>query len=96
MRFVDEPTVVDARFEADGQVRPRRFTWDRRWLNVTDVGRQWVDLEGRHVLVMAHAARQQGDDAGPVTTGRYTFELLLERENLVWRVVRLFDDVITA
>jgi hypothetical protein len=95
MRFVDEPTVVDARFEVDGQVRPRRFTWDQRWMSVTDIGRQWVDLEGRHVLVMAHAARQQGD-AELLTTGRHTFELLLERQNLVWRVVRLFDDVITA
>jgi hypothetical protein len=95
MRFVDEPTVVDARFEADGQVRPRRFTWDRRWLNVTDVGRQWVDLDGRHVLVMAQASHRQGGTE-PMTTSRKTFELLLERESLTWRIVRVFNDVVAA
>jgi hypothetical protein len=41
---------------------------------VTDVGRQWVDEEGRHVLVMV--------------AGRYTFELVLAQDNLSWRVVR--------
>jgi hypothetical protein len=95
MRLVDEPTVVDTRFEADGQVRPRRFTWDQNWLNVTDVGRQWVDLDGRHVLVMAQVSHRQGS-AKWMSTSRQTFELLLERESLTWRIVRMFDDVVAA
>jgi hypothetical protein len=83
MRLVDEPTEVDARFEADGQVRPRRF------------GRQWVDLDGRHVLVMAQVSHRQGS-AKWMSTSRQTFELLLERESLTWRIVRMFDDVVAA
>ncbi len=79
MRFVSEPTAVEARFEADGALRPRRFTWRGAWLPVSDVGRQWVEADGRHVLVQV--------------AGRRTFELLLERESLAWRVARAPDDV---
>jgi len=82
LRFVDEPTAVEARFESDGAVRPRRFTWGQSWLDVSDVGRQWVDQDGRHVLVM--------------TAGLHAFELLLERESLTWRVVRAPDGIVAA
>ena len=82
MRVVDEPTAVEARFETDGAVRPRRFIWTQTWLDVSDVGRQWMDVDGRHMLVM--------------TGGRHTFELLLERESLTWRVVRAPTEVVTA
>jgi hypothetical protein len=74
VKFVDEPTAVDTRVEPDGAARPLRFTWKQVWLDVSDVGRQWIDESGRHVLVMV--------------AGRQTFELLLDRENLAWRVVR--------
>ena len=77
MRFIDEPAAVEARFESDGVVRPRRFTWGQSWIDVSDVGRQWVDDDGRHVLVMSG--------------GLHAFELLLERESLTWRVVRAPD-----
>jgi hypothetical protein len=66
--------MVEVRFETDGTVHPRRFTWNRTWLQVSDVGRQWEDESGRHVLVMAE--------------GHYTFELLLQRDELIWHVVR--------
>jgi len=82
LRFVDEPTAVEAHFESDGAVRIRRFTWGQTWLDVSDVGRQWIDADGRHVLVM--------------TGGRHTFELLLERESLSWRVVRAPDRIMVA
>jgi hypothetical protein len=75
MKFVNEPTAIEAHFDASGAVRPRRFTWEKTWLDVSDVGRQWIDAAGRHVLVMV--------------AGRRTFELLLERESLSWRVVRV-------
>lgn len=74
MKFTDEPTSLEVRFEDDGTVRPRRFIWNQGWLQVSDVGRQWEDESGRHVLVM--------------TGGRDTYELLLQRETLAWRVVR--------
>jgi hypothetical protein len=63
--------------EMDGTVHPRRFLWQEGWLDVSDVGRQWVDESGRHVLVMV--------------AGRLVFELLLERENLTWHVVQTPD-----
>ena len=79
MRFVNEPTAVEARFESDGAVRPRRFTWRQSWLDVSDVGRQWRDADGHHVLVMV--------------AGQQTFELLLERESLSWRIVRASENM---
>ncbi len=79
MRFANEPTSVETRFETDGTVRPRRFTQGKTWLDVSDVGRQWTDADGHHVLVMV--------------AGRQTFELLLERESLSWRIVRAPGDV---
>lgn len=82
MKFVNAPTAVEAHFEVDGAVRPRRFMWGQRWLGVSDVGRQWLDVDGRHVLVMVAERR--------------TFELLLEQENLAWRVIRAPDDAIAA
>ena len=82
MRFIDEPTAVDASFEADGAVHPRRFARDQGWLDVSDVGRQWLDNDGRHVLVMVD--------------GRQTFELLLRRASLTWRIVRGPDEVAVA
>jgi hypothetical protein len=79
MRFVVAPTAVEARFDSKGQARPRRFTWNGAWVDITDVGRQWVNSDGRHVLVMVG--------------GRHTFELLLERESLAWRVVRAPEEL---
>jgi hypothetical protein len=82
VRFVDEPTAVETRFDDDGTVHPRRFTWDQRWLDVSDVGRQWTDEAGRHVLVMVG--------------GRQTYELVLRYDSLTWWVVRAPEDVATA
>lgn len=82
MRFIDEPTAVDAGFEVDGAVRPRRFTWDRRWRKVSDVGRQWMDKDGLHVLVMVD--------------GQQTFELMLRRASLTWWIIRAPDDMAVA
>lgn len=73
----EEGTVVDVRFEEDGSVRPRRFKWDQTWMDVLDVGRQWVDTQGRHVLVMV--------------PGQLVFELLMVRETLTWHVARAPD-----
>jgi hypothetical protein len=82
VRFTDEPVAVDVSFDAEGAVRPRRFIWNQAWRDVSDIGRQWEDEAGRHVLVMVG--------------GRQTFEMLLERKSLIWRVVRAPDDVVGA
>lgn len=46
-----EPIGVECHFSADGRVHVRRIERDGRWLPVGQ-GRQWVDNQGRHVLVM--------------------------------------------
>ena len=42
---------VDCRFKADGSVRVRRIKIEGSWVSVGQ-GRQWVDGNGRHVLIM--------------------------------------------
>jgi len=74
MKFARQPTAVEVRFDQKGSVHPRRFTWEGHWLDVSDVGRQWEDEGGRHVLVMV--------------AGRRTFELFLQRDSLCWQIVR--------
>jgi hypothetical protein len=42
---------VDCRFGEDGLVQVRKVMWNGRWLSVGQ-GRQWLDENGRHVLIM--------------------------------------------
>jgi hypothetical protein len=81
VRFVDEPTEVDARLNADGLPLPRTFTWRGRRLAITDLGRRWEEeCEGgleRHFLVMIAS----GD----------RFELVYHASNRSWRVVRAWE-----
>lgn len=42
---------VDCTFETDGSIRVRRVEIEGSWLSV-EQGRQWVDENGRHVLIM--------------------------------------------
>lgn len=73
MKRVDLPTSVQASFDECGRPRVRSFTWSGKRLPVTSVGRTWLDDAGRHLLVMV--------------AGERTFELLLRRSDLTWRVV---------
>lgn len=81
MKFVDEPTEVDARFDVDGVPVPRAFTWQGQRLAVTSLGRRWEE-EGddgpvRHFLVMVAS----GD----------RFELVQHASTGHWRVVRAWE-----
>lgn len=81
MRFVDEPTEVEARIDTDGVPVPHAFTWRGRRLAVTDLGRRW-EKEGddglvRHLLVMV--------------TGGDRFELVQHVGSGRWRVVRAWE-----
>ena len=53
----DTVSSVDADILPDGRVTPRGFTWQGQRRLVTDIGRQWVEGERRHVLV----STQSGD-----------------------------------
>jgi hypothetical protein len=62
---------VDCTFTLDGQVRVRRVEIDGRWHPVGQ-GRQWLDNDGRHVLIMLPEQR--------------VVEIVLNAENMVWEL----------
>ncbi len=47
-----EPIEVTARFDAQGQITPLRFTWKGRSYLVESTGRRWTDPAGQHLLIM--------------------------------------------
>ncbi len=63
---------VDCVFSADGSVRLRRVQLDGKWQTVGQ-GRQWLDQDGRHVLIML--ARND------------VLEIVLKFDTLVWELV---------
>ena len=71
-------TMVEARFDEEGSLTPLAFHWRGRRMPVAACGRTWVTGCGEarewHYLVM--------------TAGEETFELVLERYTLQWRVLR--------
>lgn len=60
---------VDCQFQADGRVTVQRIHLDNQWRTV-EQGRQWVDHEGRHILVML--------------PGQPVQELVLGKEMMTW------------
>jgi hypothetical protein len=62
---------VECTFAADGQVQVRRIKLEERWVAV-ESGRQWLDENGRHVLIML-----------PNNAVR---ELILRMDTLVWEL----------
>jgi hypothetical protein len=81
VRFVDEPTKVEARFDEKGVPTPRAFTWQGRQLLITDLGRRWEEKgdDGlvRHFLVMV--------------AGGDRFELIQRASTGRWRIVRAWE-----
>ena len=67
------PVEVDCRFDEDDRVHVRRVRLGRPWQAV-EQGRQWVDDDGRHVLVLL---------AGGVR------ELVLRADTLTWELREL-------
>lgn len=83
-QLLNEPTQVEARFDVDGGVTVRSFTWkDRRW-PVVSQGRQWPDAKDgrRHVLVM--------------TTRERVYELAYDMATAQWSVVMASEDRLMA
>jgi hypothetical protein len=62
---------VDCVFKRDGRCQIKRIEVDGRW-RVVEQGRQWVDRQGRHVLVRL--------------PGRPVQELVLKRDTLTWEM----------
>ena len=70
--FLDDPIRVTCSIDEQGNTNLQNLTWDGTQYTILAIGRQWDDDDGRHV--MAEAA----------DTTR--FELLLPREDLIWRI----------
>ncbi|MBC8446785.1 MAG: hypothetical protein H8D78_03455 [Chloroflexi bacterium] len=78
-QFVDEPIMVQARFDAQGRTQPVAFVWRNRTRYVTDVGREWVDETNGDAPRRCFLVRAANGD---------TFELRLELKTLRWRLHR--------
>jgi hypothetical protein len=72
--IVNEATSVDAQFDVDGGITPRRFAWHGSMVSVEGVGRGWKEGDERCFMVMAVGGRP--------------FELRLDERTLCWRVAR--------
>ena len=73
MTGLGETTAVEAHFDAVGKITPRRFTWHNSTLVVEGVGRRWREGNQRCFAVLAAGGRP--------------FELRLDEETLLWRVI---------
>lgn len=62
---------VDCSFAGNGTVRVQRVQVDGVWLGV-EQGRQWLDINGRHVLVML--------------PGQQAREIVLRPDTLTWEM----------
>jgi len=69
---------VEATFAKDGRCRIRRIQIDDNWVSV-EQGRQWVDRQGRHVLVRR--------------LGQSVQEILLSSETMTWQLVNGRSDI---
>lgn len=69
-----EPIAVEAYFDLDGQITPRRFEWQGQLIPVEGVGRRWTEGGERRFNVMALG-------------GRF-FQIRLDEETLRWSLAR--------
>ncbi|MBK8902737.1 MAG: hypothetical protein IPM53_16225 [Anaerolineaceae bacterium] len=76
-----ESVGVECRFNQDGSVQVKKVQVNGRWQPVGQ-GRQWVDGNGRHVLIML-----PGDEVR---------ELVLQPDTLRWGLVAVSGGGVTA
>ncbi|MCA9966241.1 MAG: hypothetical protein KC423_18455 [Anaerolineales bacterium] len=62
---------VDCSFSANGTVRVQRVQIGAAW-QVVEQGRQWLDMNGRHVLIML--------------PGQQAREIILRPDTLTWEM----------
>jgi hypothetical protein len=80
--FFDEPVSVVSVMDEAGNLNLQKVTWQAKKYPITAVGRQWDEGDGRHVLVEAADGTR--------------FELQLGREDLIWRVKRVWRASLAA
>jgi hypothetical protein len=74
--FFDDPIGITGSFDEEGQANLQYLNWRGTPYTIVAVGRQWDDDDGRHVMAEATDATR--------------FELLLRRDDLLWRVVKVW------
>jgi hypothetical protein len=77
--IVDEPIMVQARFDVEGQPHPVAFVWRNRTRYIAERGRQWLEPAGSDARFHCFLVRAASGD---------TFELRLDLRTLVWRLHR--------
>jgi hypothetical protein len=80
--FFDEPVSVVSAMDEGGNLNLQKVTWQTKKYPITAVGRQWDEGDGRHVLVEAADGTR--------------FELQLGREDLIWRLKRVWRNLMGA
>jgi hypothetical protein len=75
---VNDPIVVEARFEAEGTLRPVAFEWKGKRFIIVNQGRQWEKNGIQHFLVM--------------TTDDHVFELAYLQGENQWKLLRCPED----
>ena len=90
MKFVDIPTAVEARFDEEGRVTPIAFSWQRRDVRISDVGRRWTESRGPHPVLRPGRTCQIRHYL-VMTPGQDTFELCLDTDTLRWKITRVWE-----
>lgn len=80
--FFDDPIRVTCSIDEQGQTNIQTLFWRGKLYTILAVGRQWDEADGRHVMAE--------------TADSTRFELLLPRQDLIWRVKRAWQPQILA
>jgi hypothetical protein len=76
MEYLDEAVLVTTRNGPENEFIPQRLVWRKQNFVVVGVGRQWDEPDGRHILIE--------------TANGPRFELQLRRDDLAWRLKRVW------
>jgi hypothetical protein len=74
--FFDDPIRLTCSVDEQGEINVQSIIWQERSYTIVTVGRQWVDEAGRHAMI-------EGAD-------RTRFEIELSRDDLLWRVKKVW------
>lgn len=80
--FFDDPISVTGSIDEQGEASLKNLTWQDHLYTIVAVGRQWVETDGRHVMVEAADGTR--------------FEIELRREDLIWYVKRVWRSQMMA
>ena len=80
--FFNDLIGLTCSFDGQGQINVQSLIWQERSYTIVSVGRQWLDEAGRHVLV-------EGADGT-------RFEIELARDDLMWRVKKVWRSPMTV